>query len=139
MLFRFDNFDTPFDNFAGMERRRPQMLAMDAVRDDDDVFVYFDAPGFDIDDIDLTIEKNAVTVEASRRWFDADQRTLTSERPQGTFRRQIQFGENLDVDSLKATLDRGVLQLVIPVKEGTKPRKVDIHATSGERELTPSS
>jgi HSP20 family protein len=135
VLFRFDPFDSP----ENVDRRRPAMLAMDAVRTDDEVFVYFDAPGFDIDDSDLTIEKNAVTIEATRRWYDADQQTLTSERPQGTFRRQIQLGDNFDVDNLTATLDRGVLQLSIPVAEGTKPRKVDISMSSHERELSPSN
>lgn len=134
MLFRFDPFDT-FDTF---EKRRPQMLAMDAVRADDRVFVYFDAPGFDIDDIDITTEKNAVTVEATRRWYDADQQTLTSERPQGSFRRQIQLGDQLDVDRIDALLDRGVLQLTIPIKEGSTPRKIAIESNSEVRELSTS-
>lgn len=135
MLFRFD----PFDAIENFDRKRPTMLAMDAVRTDDEVYVYFDAPGFGIDDIDLTIEKNSITVEASRRWYDADQQTLFSERPQGAFRRQIQFGDTLDVDELTATLEHGVLQLTLPVKEGTKPRKVDIEFVSHDKQLATSS
>lgn len=135
MLFRFD----PFDTFDTVDRRRPHMLAMDAVRAGDEVFVYFDAPGFDIDDIDVTAEENSVTIEATRRWYDADQQTLTSERPQGTFRRQIHLGEQLDVDRLDAKLERGVLQLTIPVREGSKPRKVEIETQGESRQLQTSS
>jgi HSP20 family protein len=135
VLFRFD----PLDTFDTLDKRRPQMLAMDAVRADDQVVVYFDAPGFDLDDIDVTIENHAVTVEATRRWYDADQQTLTSERPQGSFRRQIQFGEQLDVEQLDATLDQGVLRLTIPVKEGSKPRKIEIESNDRTRQLETSS
>lgn len=132
MLFRFDPFDTLDKSFE----RTPRMLAMDAVRDDEQVYVYFDAPGFDIDDIDISVEHHGVTIEATRRWYDADQQTLTSERPQGTFRRQIHFGDALDVEQLNASLDRGVLTLTVPVKEGTTPRKIEIE-TSAERADSP--
>jgi len=136
MLFRFDPFDTIDRKF-----QTPQsMLAMDAVRNGDTVFVYFDAPGLDAEDLNLTIEKNSVTVEASRRWVSTDSKTLTSERPQGTFRRQIQFGDQVDIDKLEATLDRGVLTLAVPVAEGSKPRTIEIATgSSTERQLETKS
>ena len=134
MLFRFDPFET-LDKFD----RRPSMLGMDAVRTDEEVIVYFDAPGFGPDDIDLTVEKNSITVEASRRWNDPDVTTLSSERPQGVFRRQIQVGDQLDTDNVSAKLDMGVLTLSIPVMEGTKPRSVKIESSSTQRKLAASS
>lgn len=135
MLFRFD----PFEQFDKIDRRS-SMMAMDAVRNDDTVYVYFDAPGLDVDDIELTVEKNALTVEASRRWYDADQRTLTSERPQGTFKRQLQFGDSVDLEAITATLDKGVLTLEMPIKEGSKARSIEVSAgASSERELEATS
>lgn len=134
MLFRFD----PFEPFERLERR-PAVLAMDAVRNDDTVFIYFDAPGMSPDDIDLTVEESSVTVHCTRRWVDTDQQTLTSERPQGTFRRQIQLGDSLDTAKLSARLAQGVLTLEIPVKEGTKPRRITIDSDGGERELLAGS
>lgn len=136
MLFRFD----PFESFDKKLDYRSSMLAMDAVRNGDTVYVYFDAPGLDTEDITLTIEKNSVTVEASRRWFSAEQETLSSERPQGSFKRQIQFGDHVDTEKLEATLDKGVLTLAVPVREGSKPRKVEISSgATSERELEPAS
>lgn len=126
MLFRFD----PFDTMNQVDRRSPSVLAMDAVRTDDAVFVYFDAPGVDPDDMELTVERNEITVETSRRWNDPDSHTLTSERAQGVFRRRIQVGDNLDTDKLEARLDQGVLTLEIPLKEDTKPRSVSISSES---------
>jgi HSP20 family protein len=136
VLFRFD----PFEQFERLDRRAA-MLAMDAVRTEDKVYVYFDAPGIEPDDVDLTVEKNAVTVEATRRWYDTDSQTLTSERPQGAFKRQIQFGEHVDVEAISASLDKGVLTLTVPVKEGSKPRSIEIDtsSSSGKKQLETSS
>lgn len=125
MIFRFD----PFDQLHRAERAQG-LLAMDAVHSDDHVDVYFDAPGFERDDIDLTVERNAVTVVGTRRWFAGDDTTLVNERPQGTFRRHIQFGDTVDVDAIEAELANGVLRLTLPVKEGTKARSIEI--TTGD-------
>lgn len=131
MLFRFD----PFEPFERAERRSASLLAMDAVRSDDAVFVYFDVPGVDPEDVDITVERNAITVETSRRWRDPELQTLSSERAQGTFRRQIQVSDNLDLDSLEASLDRGVLTLEIPLREDTKPRSIEVQSTSRPRQV----
>jgi HSP20 family protein len=130
VLFRFDPFDQ-LDRFG----QRQSILAMDATRNEDEVLVYFDAPGVDADDIDITVEKNAITVEATRRWFDTDVKTLTSERSQGTFKREIQLGDHLDTDQIEAKLDKGVLTLAIPVKEGTKPRPIEVKTVSASEDL----
>lgn len=135
VLFRFDPFDQ-LDRFG-----RPQsMLAMDATRTDEKVTVYFDLPGVKSEDLDITVEKNAVTIEASRRWFDADAKTVASERPQGTFKRELQLGEHLDSEAIDAVLEDGVLTLTVPIEEGTKPRSISVTTRDGEaKELSPSS
>lgn len=133
MLFRFD----PFDQIPRGERT-PALLAMDAVRNDDHVYVYFDAPGVTRDDLELTVEKNAVTVEASRRWYGVDNQTLVTERPQGSFRRHIQFGDNIDLDGIEAELADGVLTLTVPVREDAKSRTIDVRTTGSPEALEPS-
>ena len=133
MLFRFD----PFEQLDRFEQKR-SLLAMDAVRAEDRVYVYFDAPGVEPDGVEITLEKGSVTVQATRRWFGGDQRTLASERSQGVFTRQIQLGDSLDVDELEATLESGVLTLAIPVKESAKPRTIGVKHTPrmAEKQLT---
>lgn len=136
MLFRFDTFD----QFEAPARRRP-MLAMDATRTDDAVHIYLDAPGVTGDDIDLTVEQNSVTVEANRRWYDTDMQTILSERQQGTFKREIHLGDQLDTDGIEAELMHGVLTLTIPVKEGTKRRSIAVRSGDEDeaRQLESSS
>lgn len=135
MLFR-DPFHE-FNEFTSSLPRQRQMLAMDAVRSDDEVTLYFDVPGVKPEEIDLTAERNEVTVEVQRRWFDADKKVLNRERAQGSFRRQIQVSDNLDTEHMKAKLDNGVLIISVPVAEKAKARKIQITGGSTQ-ELTTS-
>jgi HSP20 family protein len=106
---------------------RPAVMPMDAYRHGDDFIVNFDLPGIDPSTIDLTVEQNTLTVKAERRWMPKDEdEVLISERPQGSFSRQVFLGEGLDIDNIHASYEHGVLSLDIPVRESVKPRRVEI-------------
>jgi HSP20 family protein len=112
---------------------RASMMPMDAYRKGDRFFVHFDLPGVDPDSIDVTVEKNVLTVKAERapRGTDGSD-ALLCERPSGAFTRQLFLGDTLDADRIEADYSAGVLSLTIPVREAAKPRKVEIN--SGERQ-----
>ena len=130
MLMRFD----PFRELDRLTQapwgsgNRP-VMPMDAYRRNGDFVVHFDVPGVDPATIDLTVEKNVLTVTAERHFprQEGDEITV-SERPQGRFNRQLFLGESLDPERIAANYDQGVLTLHIPVAERAKPRKVEISA-----------
>jgi HSP20 family protein len=139
MLMRFD----PFREFAFRELDRmtqtmneqggPQQRTMpiDAYRDGDQFMIRFDLPGVDKDSIDITADKNVLTVRARREWKPQEgQEVVVTERPQGVFTRQLFLGDNLDLDGITASYEQGVLTLRIPVAQQAKPRRVEI--TSGD-------
>lgn len=105
---------------------RPAAMPMDAWREGDNFFVELDLPGIDPESLDLDVERNVVTVRASRPELDAERSMLAAERPRGVFSRQLFLGENLDTDAIRADYRDGVLRLVIPVSEQAKPRKIEI-------------
>ncbi|MDP9006200.1 MAG: Hsp20/alpha crystallin family protein [Actinomycetota bacterium] len=134
MLMRFDPFrelDRLTSQAVGAGGRSPAM-PMDAYRRGDQFVVHFDVPGIDPSSIDLTIEKNVLTVSAERTWQpqEGDQ-VVVSERPQGRFSRQVFLGESLDAERIDASCADGVLTLRVPVAEQAKPRKVEV--SSGGR------
>ena len=127
MLLRFDPFrelDRAFDTSARAARTA---IPMDAVRHGDRVFINLDLPGVDPDAIDLTVERNVLTVKAERRWErqEGDQ-VLSDERPKGTFVRSILLSDTLDTQALEAAYDHGVLTVSIPVAAQAQPRKISI-------------
>jgi HSP20 family protein len=136
MLMRFDPFreiDRLFETAGAASGWRGSVLAMDAYRDEDSFVVHLDLPGVDPDSIDLTVEKNQLTVRAERRWSFEGRELVARERPQGTFSRQLFLGESLDADAIDASYEHGVLTLRIPVMEEAKPRKIQV---GGQAALT---
>ena len=115
---------------------RPSAMPMDAYRKDDSFLVQFDLPGIDPDSIDLTVERNVLTVHAKRSRPSSDEvEMLAAERPYGTFSRQLFLGDTLDVDAMQADYTDGVLTLRIPVAEKAKPRKVTVNAQRKSTEV----
>ena len=137
MVMRFDPF-REMDRVAQLVNQqvgtaRNNAMPMDAYRGKDQFVVRFDLPGINPASIDLTVEKNVLTVRAERGWEpDEGQEIIVQERPQGVFTRQLFLGEALDAEHVEASYDDGVLTLTIPVAEQAKPRKVNVIA--GQRE-----
>ena len=112
---------------------RPAAMPIDAYRMGDRFVVEFDLPGVATDSIDLTVERNVLTVHATRsRVQDEQTEMLVAERPYGTFSRQLFLGETLDADHIGASYRDGVLRLEIPVAEQAKPKKVAIQSEAAE-------
>lgn len=140
MLMRYDPFremDRFTDQLFGGTGRAP-WVPMDAVRRDDHVELFFDLPGVQPDSIDLTVERNVLTVKAERHWAPAEgDDVLARERTQGSFSRQVLLGDALDGDRVDAEYRDGVLRVTVPVAEQAKPRKVEIR--TGEEPLAVSA
>jgi HSP20 family protein len=138
MLMRFDPF-RELDRLTDQVWRngRSPVMPIDAYRQGDEFIVDFDLPGVDPASIDLTIERNVLTVSAERKWERQDGvDVVAAERPQGTFSRQLFLGDSLDTGRIDADYTNGVLTVRLPVAEQAKPRKVEI-GSGGPTEGTP--
>jgi len=112
---------------------RPAAMLMDAWQDGEEFVVAFDLPGVDVDSVDIDVERNVLTVRAERKNLTDDTTELiASERPSGVFSRQINLGDALDTEAVKASYDAGVLLLRIPIAEKAKPRRIQIETSSDQ-------
>jgi HSP20 family protein len=136
-----------FDSFRDVDRvvqqavganRRTFAVPLEAYRRGDQYIVLADAPGADIGDIDVRVERNVVTITVQRRpKFTPDDIVLIDERPRGEFVRQLFLSDGLDSSKLVAHFGNGVLTVLVPVDETSRPRQVDISPSPGNDE-TPS-
>jgi len=129
MVMRFDPFRDPLEEVlrSAAEGRAPRTILMDAYRHGDHFVIHFDVPGVAPDSIELTAERNVLTVRGERNWpEDAATEVVVNERLQGTFSRQVFLGEGLDTERIEATCDMGVLTVKIPVAERAKARRVQV-------------
>ena len=142
MLMRFDPF-RELDRLAALTSGvgRTPVMPMDAYRDGDRFVVHFDVPGVDPGSVELTVEKNVLTVKAERSWQPSEgQEVVAAERPQGSFSRQLFLGDSLDAANIEAHYDQGVLTVALPVAEAAKPRKVEVTAgTTKDRAISAQS
>jgi HSP20 family protein len=103
------------------------VIAVDAWRDDDAVYLQFDLPGMDRSSIELTTERGVLTVSAERPSpIPAGARAVLTERPTGHFTRRLALSDALDTAAAEAAYDNGVLTLRIPLAAHAKPRKIAI-------------
>jgi HSP20 family protein len=87
--------------------------------------------------VDITTERNILTVTAERRAeYQQGQNVLIAERPQGSFTRQLQLGDTVDVENIQASYGDGVLHLTLPITQAAQPRRVQVRTdSSGQRKV----
>ena len=122
-----------FDPFREIDRLTQPMwparasVPLDVYRKGEKFIVRVDLPGIDPKTLDLTIERNVLTIKAERSWTPAeDEEVLVAERPQGTFTRRLFLSDGLDPDKISAQYEHGVLTVTVPVAESAKTRKIEI-------------
>ncbi len=143
MLMRFDPFrdvDRLTEQAVGALRGRDAFMPLDAYRRDDSLVAHLDLPGVNPEDIEVTVEKNVLSVTAQRSWPQSpDVDVIITERPQGKFSRQLFLNDSLDPEHIVASYDKGVLTVTIPVAEKAKPRRVTISTSSSAAETIPAA
>jgi HSP20 family protein len=119
-------FDSPTAGHGNDVRR--WIPAMDLVETEDHFILKADLPGLSEEDITLEFEDNVLTVSGERKLEHETKREgfFRIERATGAFNRSLTLPEGVDVESVTATFDRGVLQVRIPKPEERKPRRVAI-------------
>ena len=139
MLMRFEPF-REFDALTSQlfEGRRSRSMPLDAYRIGDVFHVDVDLPGVKPESIEITVEKNVLSLKAERDWDTEGVETLLCERPTGTFSRELFLGESLDTEKIVARYENGVLRLTIPVLEQAKARRIEVK-TSEHTEVIPTS
>jgi HSP20 family protein len=128
LLTRFDpvrEFDRAFDQAWSQSRRAA--IPMDAYRHGDSFVIHLDMPGVDPDSIDVSVERNAMTISAERHWqaVEGDE-VVAAERRQGSFSRQLLLSDALDTDGIHASYENGVLTVTVPIADRAKPRRVEV-------------
>jgi len=141
-VLRFDPFGDPFrqldrlTNQLASGTRTPLGMPMDVWQAADGYHVALDLPGVDPGSVDITCERNVLTIRADRRpAYGAEDDVVVAERSQGSFTRQLQVGEALDTDGIRAAYRDGVLSLVIPVAASAQPRRIEVRHEGSPQEI----
>ena len=137
MAMNFDPF-RELDRVAGalMDARSPRVMPMDLYREGDHYVLSADMPGIDPGSVDIDVDGQLLTIRAERTMANHENvKWITRERMAGSFLRQLNLGQGIDIDKISATYANGVLSVTIPVSASAMPRKIQVQ-TSNEDKLT---
>lgn len=105
-----------------------QPLSTDVVEHDEAFAVTVDLPGFDADDVDVSIRDQTLHIDATRKREEAEETTqyVRRERSHRRFHRDIRFPATVDPDEVSASMQTGVLVITVPKAEPAQGREIDI-------------
>jgi len=102
---------------------------IDVVADNDAFTIKALLPDVNADDLDIQIVNEIVTISGELKADrEEDANYLLAEIPGGKFHRVITLPTPLNAANVEASLENGVLTLVIPKTEEAKPRTIKINA-----------
>ena len=93
-----------------------------------ELVVRVDLPGISKDDVHISVKGDLLIIFGERRTdgvINAEQ-YYYRHCPHGIFRRDIQLHHGVDTENIKASYKNGVLEIVLPEKEGVKRQRVEI-------------
>ncbi|MCP3058506.1 Hsp20/alpha crystallin family protein [Myxococcus sp. K38C18041901] len=127
------DFDALFREFAqpGFFRQsaaRERVPAADILESEAGVTLHLDVPGVDAKDIQVTVERDVLTVKAERKAQPVAEGVSVrrQERAQGSFTRSFSLPETVDATKVEARYEQGVLTLTLPRREESKPRVIEV-------------
>jgi HSP20 family protein len=95
---------------------------VDCFRTEQALTVLVELPGIDPEKIDLFVAEGTLYLAGNRvRPRLEGQVYQQMELDYGAFRRQIQLGDDVDVTKALATYEQGILKVVAPIAERTRP------------------
>ena len=100
---------------------------VDIYEDTDGVTLFADLPGVNKENLDVQIDKDLLKIFGRRAPGNgADVLNRYDEIPNKDFYRAFTIGEEIDREKITASINNGVLTLILPKSERTKPRRIDI-------------
>ena len=95
---------------------------------EDEATVAFELPGLDPEAVEVTVDKNLLTVRCERADEDGEGEAVLRERRQGGFSRSVRLPFEADAAGVTASYERGVLLVSVPRAEETKPARIAVTA-----------
>jgi len=106
----------------------------DVYTKDDQLKVEAHLPNFDLEDINIQVENNALVISAERheKEEDKDKKYVVRESS-SSFYRRISLPERADAENIGAKLEEGVLRISIPLTPLPEPKKIAIAASNKKK------
>ncbi|SRR5581483_455653 len=131
----FEDFDRNFFNFSPALNQGNFNPSVDINEDKDNLYFIAELPGLNSDDVKVTISEGVLTIrgEKKREEEHHDRNFYRMERSYGEFVRQFTLPEDVKEENIQADFKDGVLEIMVPKKEPSKPKEREVKISGGIR------
>lgn len=124
--------DQVFGDFMG--RTRPTRFyagvypALNITEHGDDLYLRAELPGINPKEVDISATPDSITIKGERKTAPAGEGLAYHQRERefGHFRRIIDLPTRINTDKIAASYVNGILTVVLPKAEETKPKQIEI-------------
>ena len=99
---------------------------MDIVVDDGAYTLYVELPGVRKENVSIELREGTLSIKADKRDPASGLRKTQADRYFGAFHKNVCVGRGLDPNGITATMENGVLKVVVRKKDGHGACKIEI-------------
>jgi HSP20 family protein len=114
--------------------------AVDISERKDAYLVAVELPGVEIGDLEITFEDGLLTIQGERHVThdSSEERVHRAERRYGAFRRSITLPSHVKPETIEASTQDGVLQIVVPKPEEVHAKRIQVRIGGGHASGVPA-
>ena len=115
--------------YEGAANNNAWVPSLDIAERKDSYLVSVELPGVAIDDLQISCQAGVLTIQGERHHMNdsAEQTVHRAERRFGPFLRSIALPSNVVADSIDASTQDGVLQIVVPKPKEAHAKRIQVH------------
>jgi HSP20 family protein len=127
--------------YEGASSNNAWVPSLDIAERKDAYLVNVELPGVAIDDLQITCQAGVLTIQGERHAANdsAEQTMHRAERRVGPFLRSITLPSNVEADSIDASTQDGVLQIMVPKPKETHAKRIQVHAAKATTGKSPAA
>lgn len=127
----FENFTAGFPSL-GNGLANVTLLSMDVSETDKEIEITAELPGLEEKDVQINVSDNILSIrgekKAEKEQKDKNYRLV--ERSYGSFERSLELPEGVNADAIKASIDKGVLKVVVPKPAPAQSKKIEVKSAA---------
>ncbi len=127
----FENFTAGFPSL-GNGMTNVTLPNIDVSETDKEIDITAELPGLEEKDVQINVSDNILTIrgekKAEKEQKDKNYRLV--ERSYGSFERSLELPDGVNADGIKASIDKGVLKVVVPKPAPAQSKKIEVKSAA---------
>jgi HSP20 family protein len=127
----FENFTAGFPSI-GNGMTNVTLPSIDVSETDKEIEITAELPGLEEKDVQINVSDNILSIrgekKAEKEQKDKNYRLV--ERSYGSFERSLELPDGINADAIKASIDKGVLKVVVPKPAPAQSKKIEVKSAA---------